>query len=126
MIYIPGNCPSSKNSRIWTGRFLVDSKLTKEYRKNVHLIFIMKKEEFLRDIENKEKPYLIGLYFNRKSRHRFDYHNSSQILMDLMVEYGWIEDDDADNVKPIYIGYEYNKEDPGVKIQVLKSITYEY
>ncbi len=125
MIFVGGNVASSKNSKIFTGRFLVDSKLTQEYRNNVHLIFTMKKEEFLRDIENKEKPYYIGLYYQRKSRHRFDYSNVTQILLDLMVQYGWLEDDSADNVVPVYMGYEYNKEDPGVKIQVLKSVSWE-
>ena len=33
-IFIPGNTPSSKNGRIWTGSFSIGSKVTMEYYKN--------------------------------------------------------------------------------------------
>jgi hypothetical protein len=35
-----------------------------------------------------------------------------------MVKYGWIDDDNADNLLPVLEGYEYNKENPGVLITV--------
>ena len=34
MIYIKGNVPSSKNSKRWTGKMLINSKIVMEYKKN--------------------------------------------------------------------------------------------
>jgi hypothetical protein len=30
-IFIAGNCPSSKNSKVWTGKYLVWSKAARKY-----------------------------------------------------------------------------------------------
>ena len=36
-----------------------------------------------------------------------------------MVKYGWITDDNADIIIPVFEQYEYNKENPGVYINIL-------
>jgi hypothetical protein len=36
-----------------------------------------------------------------------------------MVEHGWILDDNADVILPIFLPYEYNKDTPGVYITIL-------
>jgi len=73
-----------------------------------------------KDSQNK-KPYKISFKFIRKSRHKFDYINPAQTIQDEMVKYGWISDDNADEMIPIFLEYEYNKDNPGVYINVLKS-----
>ena len=36
-----------------------------------------------------------------------------------MVKAGWIEDDNADCMKPSFITYSYDKENPGVIISII-------
>lgn len=54
------------------------------------------------------------------SKHRFDYINIAQGVMDEMKTYGWLEDDDATNVKPYFGDFQYDKDKPGVLIKILK------
>jgi hypothetical protein len=35
-----------------------------------------------------------------------------------MVTYGWIPDDNADLIKPVFFDYQYNKTKPGVIIEI--------
>lgn len=119
MIKIPLNVPSSKNSKRWTGTRLISSKLTLDYEKNTYLIWELNKQNFLKLLENKEKPYKIDLYFIRDSKRAFDYINVAQILFDLMQKHEWIEKDDMINVIPSFSGYKVDKEKCGVIINVL-------
>lgn len=112
-IFIPSNVPSSKNSKVWTGRFLVSSKTTRNYEKNTAEYWLTLKSTF-KDIFSGIYPKRIGFYFVRDSRRRFDYINACQILADLMTEYGWIEDDDVDHFNPFFLGYHHDKEKSGV------------
>ena len=36
-----------------------------------------------------------------------------------MVKYEWIEDDNCTELVPVFLGYKVDKENPGVKIEVL-------
>lgn len=72
----------------------------------------------IKDLDSK-KPYKIAFKFVRKSRHKFDYLNPAQTVQDQMVKYGWISDDNADEMIPIFLEYEYNKDKPGVYISVI-------
>lgn len=118
MIFIPGNVPSSKNSKQWTGKCLINSKTTRNYIKATEGDYLANKVKFKKLIKGKEKPYRIKLYFIRDTRRHFDYINVSQIIFDLMIKYGFIEDDDMNNVIPVFSGYEVNKEKTGVIIDV--------
>ena len=130
MIFIPGNTPSSKNSkRIITitnkknGKKttrLINSEVTEKYIKTSKTDWILNKRNFLKMLEGKEKPYRIELYFIRDSRRKFDYINAAQIVFDLMQEYGYIEDDDSTNIIPIFKGFEVDKVRTGVKIDILQ------
>ena len=129
MIFIAGNTPSSKNSKRIititnkkTGKKttrLINSEVTEKYIKSSKVDWLVNKNEFLKMIKDKEKPYKIELYFIRDSKRRFDYINAAQIIFDLMQEYGYIEDDDSTNVIPIFKGFEVDKVRAGVKIEVL-------
>jgi len=119
MIYIKGNVSSSKNSKQWTGKFLVYSKTASKYVKNTKEDYINNKDKFLSMIEGKNKPYKIEFYFIRDTKRKFDYINAAQLPLDLMQKYEWLEEDNCDNVLPIFKGYEVNKEKAGVFINVL-------
>ena len=124
MIFIQGNTPSSKNSKqfvtLKTGKtMLLNSKTVQNYIKNSKADWIKNKNEFLKMLKGKEKPYKIELYFIRDSKRRFDYINAAQIIFDLMQEYGYIEDDDSTNVIPVFKGFEVDKARAGVEIRVL-------
>ena len=129
MIFIAGNTPSSKNSKRIititnkkTGKKttrLINSEVTEKYIKTSKTDWILNKRNFLKMLEGKEKPYRIELYFIRDSRRKFDYINAAQIVFDLMQEYGYIEDDDSQNIIPVFKGFEVDKDRTGVKIEVL-------
>ena len=119
MIFIRWNTPSSKNSKQWTGKFLINSKTTREYIKATKNEWLLNKNEFLEMLKGKEKPYKIELYFIRDSKRKFDYINVAQIVFDLMQEYEYIENDDCINVIPIFKGYRVDKANAGVEINIL-------
>lgn len=118
MIFIPGNVPSSKNSKVWTGKFLISSKVTRNYIKDTALIWKASTHEWLKLIKNVPPPYYVGLYFIRDSKRKFDYINACQVVADLMVDYGWIEDDNTDFFVPVFLGTEVDKANCGVRISI--------
>ena len=124
MIFISGNTPSSKNSKqfvtLKTGKtLLINSKTVQKYIKESKVDWLINKNEFLKMLKDKEKPYKVELFFIRDSKRRFDYINAAQIIFDLMQEYGYIEDDNSTNVIPIFKGFEVDKARTGVEIEVL-------
>lgn len=115
-IFIPYNVPSSKNSKQWTGKRLVSSKSVQAYRKNTAPYWIKYKQKFLTMLKTHKKPYRVHFKFVRGTRHHFDYINPLQTVQDEMVKYGWIDDDDMNNLLPVIEEYEYNKDNSGVYI----------
>src|SRR5210317_1739336 len=101
MIFISGNVPSSKNSKQWTGRMLIKSKTTMRYIKASKEQWEENKEKFLKLLEGKQTPYIIGFYFVRGTKHKYDWVNPVQTIQDLMVSYGWLEDDNTTVMYPI-------------------------
>lgn len=118
MIFIPGNVPSSKNTKQWTGRYLVWSKTAQKYVRDTEDIWISKKEEWLELLGQRQFPVRVSFKFIRKTRHKFDYVNPLQTVLDLMVKYNWIPDDNADIILPVFEPYEYDKDNPGVYINI--------
>lgn len=124
MIFIKGNTPSSKNSKqfvtLKTGKtMLLNSKTVQKYIKESKGDWLVNKNEFLKMLKGKEKPYKIELYFIRDSRRKFDYINAAQIVFDLMQHYDYIDDDDSTNIIPVFSGFEVDKTKSGVMIRVL-------
>jgi Holliday junction resolvase RusA-like endonuclease len=119
--FIPGNVPSSKNSRVYTGRFFVTSKATKTYKKASLADYTVFGKEFRKATESLPKPLTVSFKFIRKSKHRFDYVNPLQTVQDFMVDAGWLDDDNADELLPVFEPYEYDKENPGVVIKLISS-----
>jgi len=117
-IFIPGNTPSSKNGRQWTGKYSVGSDATQKYYKESKEHWLAHKDEFLKMLEGKKKPYKLHMLFVRGSRRKFDYINPAQTIQDQMVKYGWLEDDNMTQVIPVFEPYLYDKENPGCYITV--------
>ncbi len=141
-VFIPGNVPSLKNSKIKTKRgvfhsktvtkylrslgiqsFSASKKTVKEYitRPNLFLEYI---EEFKAQVEKEKYPLKIGIHFVRGTRHKFDFHNAVQIIADLLVAHNIIEDDNMDYFLPFPLllkgnYYSYDKENPGVYLKIL-------
>ncbi len=123
MIFIPGNVPSSKNSRMWTGKISIASPATQKYRKSSYVHWEEYRDIFKKEVEDKEYPLIIGFHFVRKTRHKFDFVNPLQCVQDQMVSHGWIEDDNSDILipKPFTLNkewYSYDKKEPGVYIKI--------
>ena len=138
-IFIPGNVPSSKNSKVKTARGVFNSKTVTKYlrglgvksysmrfkswdgykiRPNVFEAIVAPLREYLK---TQTPPHPIGFHFVRDSRRRFDFTNAVQILADLMVCHQVIQDDDMDNFLPYYRvingqAYSIDKHKPGVWI----------
>jgi hypothetical protein ilyop_2060 len=121
-IYIRGNVPSSKNSRQWTGRTLIMSETVRKYNKNYSYQYDDPEniQKFKKMVEHEIKPFKIGFYFIRDSRRRFDYVNIAQYPLDLMVKHGWIDDDNCNEIIPVFLGYRVQKEKAGMVIKIIK------
>ena len=120
-IFIPGNVPSSKNGRVWTGRNSIASKATRKYWKSSEPYWESLRKQFTSQLKGKNKPYRIKFTFIRGNRHKFDYINPLQTIQDVMVKHHWIEDDNCDILIPTMGVYKYDKNNPGVLITILKS-----
>lgn len=119
-IFIPGNVPSSKNGRVWTGKFFIASKSVQKWRKETEPYWKQHKQEFLDALEGLEKPYKISMRFVRGSKHEFDYLNPAQTIQDEMVKHGWLEDDNASIVIPVFQLFSYDKKNPGVYVNIIR------
>jgi hypothetical protein len=145
VIWIPGNVPSLKNSKVKTSKGIFSSpsvnkyirtlgiqsysaskKVIKEYKdpknpnifRNIMDIYFPKKTDII-------NPLVLGFHFVRNSKHKFDFNNANQLICDLLVAHDYIEDDNMDYLipMPFKIGndwYSYNKENPGVYLKVLE------
>jgi len=118
-IFIPVNVASSKNSKQWTGKFLVSSKTTQSYTKATSDFYSIYKHQFKEMVKDQPKPYKIGFYFIRDSKRRFDFVNVAQCPLDMMVKHGWIDDDNADEVIPVFLGYDVDKQKAGLEITII-------
>ena len=123
-IFIEGNVPSSKNSKQWTGKFLVSSASVARWKKETKPFWEENKETFLKMVSDKSKPYLIGFHFVRKTRAKYDFVNPVQTIQDEMKNHGWIIDDNITEMVPIPVAmngsyWSVDPENPGVFITVL-------
>ena len=142
LIFIPGNVPSSKNSRINTTKGSFASKTVKSYLNSLGIqsyssskklvkgyvnkpnLIESLREDFLKQTSGKELPLEIGFHFIRDSKRKFDFHNIVQVVLDLMTAHDIIIDDNMDCVIPFALKidgkfYSVNKENPGVWIKII-------
>ncbi len=142
LIFIPGNVPSSKNSRINTAKGSFASTTVKKYLNNLGIQsyssrkklvkgYVNKpnlienlREDFLKQAVGKKLPLEIGFHFIRDSRRKFDFHNIVQVILDLMTASDFIIDDNMDCVIPFALKidnkfYSVDKENCGVYIKII-------
>lgn len=122
-IFIPGNVASSKNSKQWTGKHLIWSKVAQRYRTNTAMYWKIHRKDFLKMIDGKPKPIQVGFHFVRDSKRKFDFVNVVQTCQDLMVDHAWLPDDNLDEMLPFPMmsaeaWYTIDKKNPGVYIKV--------
>jgi hypothetical protein len=117
--WIPGSVPSSKNGRRWTGKYFIASKTVVNYRKLTKEYYEKYAEEFKTELSKCTLPAKISFTFVRGTKHKFDYINPAQTVQDDMVKAGWIEDDNAEFILPVFVQYTYDKKNPGVWIEIL-------
>lgn len=75
-------------------------------------------------VDYKDYPLLMGFHFVRGSRRNWDFNNANHVLTDLMTAMHIIPDDSTKYLLPFPMQidgeyYSYNKEMPGVYIQIL-------
>ena len=141
MVFIKGNIPSSKNSKVATAKGVFHSKtVTKWLREQgIQHYSVSKKQVIMyktkpcrfpiQELKKligsaAERPIKLGVHFVRNSKTKFDFHNICQIVMDLMVAFDIIDDDNMDCILPFPMQidekwYSVNKEDPGCWISIL-------
>lgn len=141
MIWIDGNVPSLKNSKVKTSRGVFASKTVGKYLQHLGVAgysvrsktyvnyktrpnnFEALRDAFINELKGKKYPIKIGFHFVRNSNRSFDFHNAVQILADLMVAHDYIEDDDMDHFLPVPLKikgawYSVDKDKPGVYIKI--------
>lgn len=139
-IFIPGNVPSLKNGKEIvqipmkgakpcpvckkrkSSPRLVSSKRHKAYAKSTGYLYKAQANAF-KALAAKATPsecgrIYVALHFVRDSRRAWDFTNATDTVQDLMVEHGWVDDDNINVMVPVFAGCEVDKSKPGVYIGV--------
>ncbi len=147
MIFIPHNVPSLKNSKIATTIGKGDSRRTtllpsKSVKKYLQKIGVKRysakyveeyatRENLFREsvgdyFQGVVSPVIVKFHFVRDSNRKFDFHNAVQIVADLLVAHGFIDDDNMDYFIPVPMRsggkwYSVDKKNPGVYLKKVES-----
>jgi hypothetical protein len=139
-IFIEGNVPSLKNSKIKSSKGIFPSSTVRKYLQKVGVkkystrkkevedyatrpnLWRLQEEKF-RILQTFPPPYVIGFHFVRGTKHAFDFNNASQICLDLMTAHDFIPDDSMDYTIPLPFRmngkwFSYDKTNPGVFIKL--------
>lgn len=121
MIFIPGNVPSLKNSKVKAKGGIFASPAVNKYLRALGIQSFSsrhktvkgyvdknrpnKMEQFRERINKmkvgKDNPLFIGFHHVRDSKRKFDFSNSVELIQDLFVAHDFIEDDNIDYLFPI-------------------------
>lgn len=123
MIVIYGELYSSKNSKrivkFGNRMALISSKQYLASVKPIEQQLILNRKKWFEMINGYKKPLKISFKIYRKTHRKFDYLNIIQGLQDLMVKCGWLIDDNADEIIPVFEPYEVDKINPRVEIFII-------
>lgn len=120
MIWIPGNVPSLKNSKVKAKNGIFASPTVSKYIRSLGIqnfnsgkktvkgyvskskpnYFETIRDDFTEMMEGKDAPIIIGYHHVRKDKRAFDFSNSVEILQDLFTAHDFIEDDNVRFVFP--------------------------
>ena len=124
MITLYGELYSSKNSKqivkFGDKPALIASKAFRTHIKPIERQLLLNRDKWLNEINSLCNPIRIVFRIYRKTHRRFDYVNIIQGLLDSMVKCGWLIDDNADVVLPVFYPYSVDKNNPRVDIWVEK------
>lgn len=121
MIFIPGNIPSLKNSKVKTSRGIFSSPTVSKFLRSIGIQgfnsrkktvkgyvdperpnqFEALRSQFAAMRSGKNDPLIIGYHQVRNSKRLFDFSNSVEIVQDLMTAHDFIEDDNVKYVFPV-------------------------
>jgi len=121
MIFIPGNVPSLKNSKVKTSRGIFSSPAVSKFIRSLGIqSFNSRKKEVKGYVDpdrpnqfealrlafetmrkGKGDPLIIGYHQVRNSKRLFDFSNSVEVIQDLMTAHDFIEDDNVKFVFPV-------------------------
>ena len=122
MILIRGELHSSKNSRrvVKQGNRLVPlkSKAAKLDEASFFVQLHEQRELWERMTDGKQYPLRVVFRVWRGRKGVFDYTNITQGLMDAMVKAGYLPDDDADHMIPVYKPYVFRNGYGGCEIWI--------
>ena len=143
VIFIKGNIPSLKNSKVKTSKGVFHSKTVANFLRSYGIKSYSSQKKTVEGykrtpdtirpitvqlkklLESTTKPYKLKFYFVRKSKSRFDFGNVVELIADLFTAYNVWEDDNADNFLPFpwiidNSCYKIDKNNPGVYIKIVK------
>lgn len=122
---IDGELFSSKNSRklIWSQSkqryYLLKSDVARSNEDELCNKLAMLRNKFKQEIKYCAKPLVIEFKIYRQTKRIFDYINIIQNLCDCMVKADLIPDDNANELLPVFVPYEVDKEHPRVEFRIL-------
>lgn len=126
MITIYGELHSSKNGKsiinIKGKPMLISKKVVRDSEKGLLAQMILNRYKFISETKNLSKPLKIVFKIYRQTKRRFDYINIVQQFQDCMVKSGWIPDDNANEMIPVFLPYEVDKKNPRVEVSVQNEV----
>jgi hypothetical protein len=140
IFWLSNNVPSSKNNKVWTGEFFVNSEAVQKWRRKAKYEIHAQAIWFQYMLSMLPQPYFIEFTFIRNTKHKFDYINALQVILDDVVGYGkvekkyrfdekypkrsiylgWLTDDNTTIIRPYFREPIYDKENAGVIIKILR------
>lgn len=137
MIFIPGNAPSLKNSKV---NKIYRPKTVTKYLRSLNIQDYSVTKRHVKGYVSKEKPNLfmkyvgdyfkdieypavLGLHFVRNSKRKFDFHNACHLCLDLLTAHHYIEDDNMNCIVPVPFmlngkWYTIDKQNPGTWLRI--------
>lgn len=121
MIFIPGNIPSLKNSKVKTSRGIFHSPTVSKFIRSLGIQHFNSRKKEIKEYKDplrpnkfealrsrfeamksgKDDPIIIGYHQVRNSKRLFDFSNSVELVQDLMTAHDFIEDDNVKYVFPV-------------------------
>jgi len=115
-------CGNPTSSSKKTGKIDLNEKAM-AYKKGTLQSYIKNAEKF-KLLNPNPRFALVGVFLLRDNHHRFDFDNMKTMIGDQMTTSGMIEDDSADKLMLIPLGYKIDTEHPGVIIKPFSIIHY--
>lgn len=124
-ITLPIELHSSKNGQqiVYNKRLermlVIKKKSAREQDNELKVLLMANKRAWDKMCTDKEFPLKVGFYVYRQTKRRFDWVNIVQGLQDAMVKNGWLPDDSAIYLTPVFLGWDVDSKNPRVEITVL-------